>query len=69
MPNREEPASLDDPGRRPYPQSLCWRCVHHRAVEAARSSFVMCNALPVKYPRQPVSGCPAFSRASATASR
>jgi hypothetical protein len=39
---------------------LCWRCAHHRAIKTARSTFVMCQALPVKYPRQPVWICPAF---------
>jgi hypothetical protein len=66
MPNRDEPPFPDDdeePARRPYPESLCWRCAHHRAIKTARYSFVMCNALPVKYPRQPVSSCPAFTRA------
>jgi hypothetical protein len=61
MPNRDELPSQTDPVGGPYAESLCWRCAHHRAVKAARSSFVMCNALPLKYPRQPVSDCPAFS--------
>ena len=67
MPNTDEPPSHgedDDSGRRPYARSLCWRCAHHRAVKAARSSFVMCTALPVKYPRQPVASCAAFSPAA-----
>jgi hypothetical protein len=41
-------------GDRPFPESLCWRCAHHREIGGARSVFVMCEALPVKYPRQPV---------------
>jgi hypothetical protein len=45
---------------RPFGDSLCWRCANHREVKAARSTFVMCTALPVKYPRQPVLACAAF---------
>ena len=47
-------------GARPFADSLCWRCAHHRAIQAARSTFLMCSALPVKYPRQPVTACSAF---------
>ena len=61
MPNMEQPNSSDDSGQRPYGESLCWRCAHHREVKTARSSFLMCKALPMKYPRQPVVSCPAFS--------
>jgi hypothetical protein len=64
MPETDEPSSSGDPEGRPYAESLCWRCAHHRAVKTARSAFVMCNVLPVKYPRQPVSSCPAFSSVS-----
>ena len=35
---------------RPFDDSICWRCEHRREIRAARSSFVMCRALPVKYP-------------------
>jgi hypothetical protein len=45
---------------RPFADSLCWRCLNHREIKAARSTFVMCSALLVKYPRQPVSACSAF---------
>jgi hypothetical protein len=45
---------------RPFAESLCWRCRHHREIPGARSTFVMCAALPVKYPRQPVRACSAF---------
>ncbi|HZL21403.1 MAG TPA: hypothetical protein VFG23_26955 [Polyangia bacterium] len=48
---RERPADAD---------GLCWHCAHHRRIKTARSTFVMCQALPVKYPRQPVWACPAF---------
>ena len=64
MPNGSEPPSLDDPVQPPYAESLCWRCAHHRVVKTERSAFVMCNVLPVKYPRQPLSSCPAFSPAA-----
>ena len=45
---------------RPFAGSLCWRCTHHRPITAPRSVFVLCTALPVKYPPQPVSTCPMF---------
>jgi hypothetical protein len=47
-------------GDRPFADSLCWRCAHHRRVSGARSVFLRCEALPVKYPPQPVTVCPAF---------
>jgi hypothetical protein len=50
---------------RPFEDSLCWRCLKHREVRAARSTFVMCTALPVKYPRQPVLTCVAFDSGGA----
>ena len=50
----------DEPRDPAFADSLCWRCVNHRAVRGARSIFLMCEALPVKYPRQPVVTCPAF---------
>ncbi len=52
--------SKRDRSHNPYPESLCWRCAHHRVVNGARSVFVMCSALAVRYPRQPVAACPAF---------
>ncbi|HVV16437.1 MAG TPA: hypothetical protein VHH90_04470 [Polyangia bacterium] len=51
---------------RPFAGSLCWRCVHHRAITAPRSVFLLCNALPVKYPPQPVLACPLFRPRPAT---
>ena len=45
----------------PYPESLCHRCAHRRYVQGRASTFVMCTALPEKYPRQPVIQCPAYS--------
>ena len=50
-----------------FPASLCHRCAAHRSVETRTSRFVLCTALPVKYPRQPVGACPAY-RSIATAS-
>jgi hypothetical protein len=43
-----------------HPDSLCLACAAHRPVHTKNSAFVLCTALPVKYPRQPVSACPAF---------
>jgi len=54
---------------RPFAGSLCWRCANHREIRAARSSFVMCSLLPVKYPRQPMVTCPSFQSVSADAPR
>jgi hypothetical protein len=47
----------------PHTGSLCLRCRHHRPIQTKTSTFVMCTALPVKYPRQPVRECPAFEAA------
>jgi hypothetical protein len=60
MPNREDAPTTGDPRGRPFPESLCWRCANRRAVAAARSVFLMCTALPVKYPRQPIAICSTF---------
>jgi hypothetical protein len=49
----------------PFPHSLCHRCAALKLVKGAHSTFLMCTALPNKYPRQPVSSCPAFSPATA----
>ena len=35
----------------------------NRSVRGARSVFLMCEALPVRYPPQPVTACPAFQPA------
>ena len=45
----------------PFPESLCHLCANSRTVETKTSTFLMCTALPTKYPRQPVSTCPAFA--------
>jgi hypothetical protein len=54
--------AAEDPPRapRPFPGSLCWQCEAHRTIDGARSTFLMCTALPVKYPPQPVGACRAF---------
>ena len=44
----------------PFPESLCHRCKAVKKVKGANSVFLMCTALPVKYPPQPVRACPAF---------
>lgn len=47
---------------RPFPDSLCWRCSNHRTMTGAQSILVICSALPVPDPVQPVLACPAFAR-------
>jgi hypothetical protein len=61
MPEQKDPPP--ETTDRPFAESLCWRCAHHREIKAARSTFVMCTALSVKYPRQPVRSCAAFCQA------
>ncbi|MBK7861435.1 MAG: hypothetical protein IPJ65_23030 [Archangiaceae bacterium] len=51
----------EDPA--PFPQSLCHRCVALKRVKGASSVFLMCTALPNKYPPQPVLRCGAFKPA------
>ncbi len=60
----EPPGGRDSgaPPPLPFPRSLCHGCAAHRYVDTKTSRFVMCTALPVKYPRQPVLRCPAYSR-------
>jgi len=55
----------DDAAERPFAESLCWRCANHRPIPAARSVFIMCTALPTKYPRQPIAACPSFQPGAA----
>jgi len=55
--NQDPPGGHD---ARPFADSLCWRCANHRPIRAARSTFVMCAVLQVKYPRQPVLACADF---------
>lgn len=56
--------STERPTPPPFPQSLCHRCQALRLVEGARSTFLMCSALPTRYPPQPVVRCPAFQPVS-----
>ena len=51
---------------RPFPDSLCWSCEHHREVAGARSTFILCTTLAVKYPPQPVRACGAHVHAKAS---
>ena len=51
-----------EPPSKPFAQSLCWSCRAHRTVEGARTTFLMCTALPTKYPPQPVRACPAYRK-------
>ena len=44
----------------PYPESLCHRCAARRYVKGRVTVFVMCTALPEKYPAQQVVRCEAF---------
>ncbi|HXU62727.1 MAG TPA: hypothetical protein VN962_13550 [Polyangia bacterium] len=44
----------------PFPESICHRCANSRVISTKTSDFLMCTALPTKYPRQPVLHCPAF---------
>ena len=44
----------------PFPESLCHRCTKSRTIATKTSKFLMCTALPTKYPRQPILACAAF---------
>jgi hypothetical protein len=44
----------------PFPESICHRCANSRTITTKTSKFLMCTALPTKYPRQPILQCPAF---------
>src|SRR3982750_1768110 len=60
MPPTDDSPPRNDARPRPFADSLCWGCANRREVRGARSVFLMCEGLPVKYPRQPVVTCPAF---------
>lgn len=45
-----------------FSESICHLCANVRHVATKTSTFVMCTALPTKYPRQPIAECPAFSQ-------
>ena len=49
----------------PFEESLCHRCAACRYVKTKRSLFILCNALPNKYPAQPVLACAAYSPSEA----
>lgn len=51
---------MNDELSKPFPESICHRCAAHRYVETRTSLFIMCTALPKKYPPQPVLKCAAF---------
>jgi hypothetical protein len=53
-------ADIETPAPRPFPESLCHGCAAGRLVHGRRSMFVMCTALPDKYPPQPVLQCGGF---------
>ena len=55
---------MSDEEERPFPESLCHRCAASRYVPGKTSVFIMCTALPVRYPPQPVRECPAYRPAS-----
>jgi len=44
----------------PHPTSICHRCAARRYVRGRGTVFVMCTALPVKYPPRPVVRCEAL---------
>jgi hypothetical protein len=45
----------------PYPESLCHRCAAPpKYIRTATSTFILCPILKEKYPRQPVTQCPAY---------
>ena len=45
----------------PFPESLCHRCAAPpRYVQSAKSVFILCPLLPIKYPPQPVRQCALF---------
>jgi len=51
MPPADDSPPKEDAPDRLFADSLCWRCANHRTVRGARSVFLMCEALPVRYPR------------------
>lgn len=54
--------------RLPHPDSLCVRCAARRLVAGRATVFVLCTALPQKYPPQPVRACVAFEACEGEAS-
>lgn len=41
----------------PFPESICHGCANCRVIATKTSKFLMCTALAVKYPKQPISVC------------
>lgn len=48
--SKDELAKLDV---LPFPESICHRCTNRRTIATKTSTFLMCTALAVKYPRHP----------------
>jgi uncharacterized protein (TIGR00290 family) len=59
----EDAAATANPS--PWRDSLCPRCSAGRRIDGRNSTFLMCTALPDKYPRQPVLACIAFRETGA----
>jgi hypothetical protein len=57
------PGAPSSPPAPPYVGSLCLVCRHHRPVHTKTSTFILCTALPDKYPRQPMVTCLVYERA------
>jgi hypothetical protein len=55
-----EPDGRGAPAAVPFSESLCHSCGACRYAKGRESTFIMCTALEVKYPRQPVRTCEAF---------
>jgi hypothetical protein len=58
----DERLSSSDPTE--WRGSLCPRCGACRRIDGRQSTFLMCTALPQKYPRQPVLVCGSFREAN-----
>ena len=56
----EHPGRRGSPEVPPYPNSLCHRCAARRYVKGRVTLFVLCTAMPEKYPPQPVIRCESF---------
>jgi len=55
-----EERAQPEPRARPFPRSLCHGCAALRYVKGRETWFLLCTALPQKYPPQPVVRCAAF---------
>jgi hypothetical protein len=54
--------SPDEPNLLPFPSSLCHRCAAAKYVQTKTSIYVLCGAMPQKYPPQPVEQCELFRK-------